>query len=102
MKEYSEELLSRILQAGTLGYPLSKIINIFDIEDIHEFEADFYNPESPVFKAYQRGVDKSDFIIDSKLFELAKTGDVLAINKYEQRKYERTYDFNLEKSLHNK
>lgn len=82
---------------GTLGYPSSKIINVLDIDDEKQFTKDFDNPRSEVAKAYKKGVDKADFIIDSKLFEMAKNGDLKALEKYEIRKRDQLYDAELEK-----
>ena len=84
--EYSEEFLANITRSGTLGYPLSKIVNVFDIEDEKQFEIDFDNPKSIIAKAFQKGVDKADFLVDTKLFEMARGGDLKALEKYESRK----------------
>ena len=84
--EYTEDFLKKMVQVGTLGYPLSKIINVLDIDDEKQFTKDFDNPKSEVAKSYQKGVDKADFILDSKLFEMAKNGDLNAMKKYEDKK----------------
>lgn len=84
--EYTEDFLRKIVQVGTLAYPLSKIINVLDIDDISQFSLDFDNPNSEIYKSYQKGLDKADFLIDSKLFDMAKNGDLDALNKYEIRK----------------
>lgn len=84
--EYDEEFLKKIVQMGTLGYPLSKIVNVLDIENIDQFTQDFDNKKSKVFVSYKKGVDKADFIIDSKLFEMAKSGDLKALDQYSKRK----------------
>jgi hypothetical protein len=84
--EYTEEFLNKMVQVGTLGYPLSKIINVLDIDNAKQFTTDFYNLKSKVAISYQKGVDKADFVLDSKLFEMAKNGDLKAMEKYEKRK----------------
>jgi len=84
--EYNEEFLKKMVQVGTLGYPLTKIINVLDIDNPKQFAKDFYNPASKVATSYQKGVDKADFILDTKLFEMAKAGDLKALDKYEARK----------------
>lgn len=84
--EYNEDFLKKMVQVGTLGYPLSKIINVLDIDDIKQFTKDFDNPKSQVAISYQKGVDKADFVLDSKLFDMAKGGDLKALDKYEDRK----------------
>jgi len=89
--EYNEDFLKKMVQVGTLGYPLSKIINVLDIEDHKQFTNDFDNPKSKVAISYQKGVDKADFVLDSKLFDMAKGGDLKALDKYERRKRSQLY-----------
>lgn len=89
--EYNEDFLKKMVQVGTLGYPLSKIINVLDIDDIKQFTKDFDNPKSQVAISYQKGVDKADFVLDSRLFDMAKGGDLKALDKYEVRKRNNIY-----------
>ena len=89
--EYNEDFLKKMVQVGTLGYPLSKIINVLDIDDAKQFTKDFDNPKSKVAISYQKGVDKADFVLDSKLFDMAKGGDLKALEKYERRKRTQLY-----------
>ncbi len=88
--EYNEDFLKKIVGVGTLGYSIEKIINVLDISDndINNFILDFKNKNSVVYKNYKKGLDKSDYAIDMKLFELAKNGDLKALEKYEKRKIE--------------
>ena len=95
--EYNEDILKKMVQVGTLGYPLSKIINVLDIEDTKQFTKDFDNPKSKVAIAYQKGVDKADFVLDSKLFDMAKGGDLKALDKYERRKRIQLYAEEIER-----
>jgi len=96
--EYTEDFIKKIVQMGTLGYPLSKIINILDIEDELKFEKDFYNVDNIVYKSYNKGIDKADFVLDSKLFDMAKNGDLRALKEYQERK--KNNQFNLRKETH--
>ncbi len=93
----TDDLLNKIVQLGTLAYPLQKIINVLDIEDVEGFTEAFYDPLSDVARAYQKGVDKSDFVIDSKLFDMAKNGDLKALEKYEANKKQRLWQLQKEK-----
>lgn len=95
--EYTEEFLKNIVQVGKLGYPLSKIINVLDIEDVETFTKDFYDPNSQVAINYRKGVDKSDFMIDLKLFNMAANGDLKALEKYEKRKLTHIYNNEVER-----
>lgn len=99
--EYNEEFLKKMVQVGTLGYPLSKIINVLDIDDAKQFTKDFDNPKSKVAVAYQKGIDKADFVLDSKLFDMAKNGDLKALQKYEERKRDQMYDAERERKERN-
>jgi len=80
---YSEDFLKKIVGVGTLGYSLQKIINVLDIEekDVEQFTEDFDNQSSPVAIAFQKGIDKADYAIDMKLFEMAKNGDLKALKE---------------------
>jgi 3-methyladenine DNA glycosylase AlkC len=84
--QYTPDQLSKVTQCGMLSYPPQKIVNIFDFEDEAKFLADFENKESEIYKAYQKGKDKADFIIDHKLFELAQKGDLNALKEFKLRK----------------
>ena len=69
-----------------LYYPISKILNILDLEDDAQFIKDFNNKNSDISKSYQKGVDKADFVLDLKLFKMASSGDLKALEKYELRR----------------
>lgn len=84
----SEEFLKKIIQMGSMGYGVDKIINILDIEekDKENFAKQFYDKSSLIYKSYKKGVDKADFLVDSKLFDLAKNGDLKAIEMFTEKK----------------
>lgn len=83
-----DELLRKITSLGTLDYNINKIINICDIEDadIQMFTKEFNTENSAIHRAYTKGKDKADYALDSRLFEMARNGNINAIKKYEQRK----------------
>lgn len=85
---YTTEQLGKMQHMGILGYPFEKVVNIMDIEDsqLEQFKKDWNNPESELMRKYQQGVDKAEYAIDIKLFELASKGDLKALQKYEERK----------------
>ena len=85
---YEDSFLSKIIQVGTLGYPFSKIVNVLDVEDVKTFKKDFYDKDHQVNIKYNVGLDKADLLIDSKIFEMAKGGDLKALEIYERRKHE--------------
>ena len=84
----TDETLKKIINLGALGYPADKCANVLDLtgEDRQSFLADFKNPKSEIAQAYQAGMDVADFEIDTKLLQLAKTGDAKSIQLLENRK----------------
>jgi hypothetical protein len=86
--EITEDILRKIKTIGTLGYPVGKIINVLNIPANEEdwFIREFRNKDSEIRRWYQKGVDQSDFEVDQKLFELSRSGDLKAIELYNQRK----------------
>ena len=85
---FEEDVLKKTTQFGALGYPLSKCLNILDLDpDLSvKYAAEFGDTTSEIYKKYQKGVDAAEFMIDSKLFEMARAGDLKALKEYEQRK----------------
>jgi hypothetical protein len=89
MNDYRDsDFLSKITSMGTLGYPLEKIINVLDISDGDGFRIIFDDPTTHVAKAYRKGQDKAEFLVDIKLMELIKGGDLDAMKLFEERRNE--------------
>ena len=86
--DITPEFLSKVETCGTLGYRAAKVINILEVPeaDARWFMKQFADKSSSIRRAFDRGVDKSDFMIDKKVFELAQTGDMAAIQEYARRK----------------
>lgn len=84
---YSEEILKKVVNLGSLRYPVEKCMNVLQLdgESRKEFEKDFLNQDSEIAKNYQTGIDVADFEIDTKLFNLARTGDPKAIKAFDER-----------------
>lgn len=87
--EYNEDFLNKVVQMGILGYDVTKVINVLDVPEVDEktFASDFINPESIIFKRYKKGVDKAEYALDAKLFDLAQKGNIAAMKKWEERQY---------------
>lgn len=82
IKKEQEE---QIINFGAFNYPSKKIASILEIKK-EEIDSEMKNKESALSKLLQKGVDMSDYVIDLKLFDLAKTGDLKALNKLDIRK----------------
>lgn len=77
-----------IVNFGALGYNASKMAIIIGAEEI-EIETLMKDSSSAFSKLYKKGVGVAEYVIDLKLFELAKTGDIKALEKLDQRKRQR-------------
>jgi len=86
--EITAEHISKLEACGSLGYRATKVANILDVPaaDVGWFLKQFADKGSRIRRAFDMGVDKSDFIIDKKVFELAQSGDMAAIQEYARRK----------------
>lgn len=86
MNQYSEDVINAVKSFGLLSYPLEKIVNLIsDItgEEIDKtsFKKDFNDPSSSIYNAYHKGRDMADYQINKKLFEMAKSGDLKALDE---------------------
>jgi hypothetical protein len=50
------------------------------------FIADFSNPDSEIAQAYAIGKDVVDFELDTKLLQLAKSGEIKAIQTFTKKR----------------
>lgn len=93
--EYSKEILTKVMQCGIFGYQLKKILNIIDITESEkkEFKKDFNNKNSILSIQYKKGLDRGDYILDSKLFDLAQNGDRQSFELFQERKEKRIIGF---------
>jgi hypothetical protein len=92
MTQYSDDILNAIKSFGLLSYPLPKIINLLpditgqDDIDMDTLSNDFHIEGSPIHTAYHKGIDMAEYQINKKLFDMAKAGDLDALEKFERRK----------------
>jgi len=90
--EIKKEQHEQIVNCGVFDYDAQKLSNIlgFKKEDI---ETEMKNKDSELSQLLQKGKDMADYVIDLKLFEMAKTGDIKALDKLGQRKGNRNSPF---------
>jgi len=81
----SDEQLKKCVTLGCLGYEVERSINIVEPADEAAFRIAFRTEGTQVWKAYRKGQDIAAFAIDSKLFEMAKNGDMKALATLEER-----------------
>ena len=77
-----------IVNFGALGYDAKKMSSILGVSEI-EILSELKNKDSEFAKLFQKGVDMSEYVIDMKIFALAKQGDLAAITEFEKRKEQR-------------
>lgn len=75
----------QIINFGVFGYDAKKISNILGF-DINDVKSAMIDKNSDLFKLLEKGRDMSDYVIDIKLFEMTKSGDIKALDKLEHRK----------------
>jgi hypothetical protein len=85
MKIENPEMIANF---GALGYNTKKMSSILGVPEI-EIITELKNKDSEFSKLFQKGVDMSEYVIDLKLFNLAKNGDLAALKKFEERKKQR-------------
>lgn len=74
-----------IVNAGAFGYSPKKLASILGITE-SDIQTEMKKKDSQFNKLMQRGKDTADYVIDLKLFELAKSGDIKAIEQLDYRK----------------
>lgn len=85
MNNYTDEQKKMIKNMGALNYPAATISSLMGL-DCNVIEKELKNKESEFYKIYQSGADYANYLIDLKLFEMAQSGDIQALNKLELRK----------------
>ena len=86
--EIKKEQQEMVINCGVFDYDARKLSNIlgFDKKDV---ELEIKNKESELNQLLQKGKDMADYVIDLKLFEMAKSGDLKALEKLNYRKNKR-------------
>jgi hypothetical protein len=74
-----------IINFGAFGYDAAKISSILEY-DIKEVEKQLKDAKSELNILMQKGRDMADYAIDKKLFEMARSGDIKAMEKLDTRK----------------
>lgn len=77
-----------IINFGAFGYDAKKMSSILGVSEV-EIIQELKNKDSEFAKLFQKGVDMSEYVIDLKIFNLAKQGDLEAIKVFEKRKEQR-------------
>lgn len=84
----SEEQKEHIINCGVFGYDPEMMSIVLEISQ-NEIEAELSNPDSEFSQLIKIGRDRAEYVIDMKLFQMAKSGDLRALEKFEMRKNKR-------------
>lgn len=68
----AKEAEEQIVNFGVFEYDTLKMSNILDVSE-HEIIKEMKNTSSDFYKLYQKGIDMADYVIDLKLFDMAKS-----------------------------
>lgn len=81
----TEDVEEKVITFGSLHYSADKMANILGWDE--KYIVKQMNDKSSDFsKLYKRGSDIAEYLLDKKLFEMAKSGDLKAMEKYEIKK----------------
>jgi len=80
-----KENKDKIINFGAFEYGAEKMSNILN-ESKESISLLMDNKKSEFYQLYKKGRDVSDYVIDLKLFEMAKSGDIKALDKFNHRK----------------
>ena len=78
------ELKEQIINFGAFGYTVKKMSYIL-MWDVSEVQALLNDVSSDFHKCYMKGEHTKDYVIDEKLFDMARSGDLKALSKFEHR-----------------
>jgi hypothetical protein len=84
MDNLTEEQQKMLKNMGALGYDAATIAAIMDFEE-DELERRLEDDSSEIRKFYNAGRKYAQYLVDLKLFEMAQSGDIKAIEKIELR-----------------
>jgi hypothetical protein len=83
--EITKEEEDKIINFGAFGYKIPKMARLLELDE-QIVKKEFDNKKSVFFALYQKGQDMADYVIDLKLFEMARSGDMKALETLEFRK----------------
>jgi endonuclease III len=72
----------KIHDFGALNYKAGKIASILG-ENVADIEKKMKEETNDFMKMYRRGRNMADYVLDKKLFEMARAGDLAAMKRYE-------------------
>jgi hypothetical protein len=84
-RDLTNEEKEKIINFGAFSYKEEKMAVILGWT-LQEIEKEFRNKKSEFSMLYEKGKAVSEYLIDVKMFEMAKAGDLKAMEKYQLSK----------------
>jgi len=81
----TEEQEEQIINFGVFGYSNERMSCLLGIDE-NGIEEEMEDTSSEFCKLYVKGKIKADYVIDCKLFDMARSGDIKALDKLNSRK----------------
>ena len=81
----NDEQKEVVIKCGAFGYDAEKLANILELS-VEVVEIEIKKKTSDIAICYKLGIDRFDFSIDSRLLQMAQSGDIKALEKLEFRK----------------
>jgi len=78
------ESKQQVINFGAFGYTAKKMSYIL-MWEISEIESLLKNEDSEFYKCYKKGEHTKDYVLDEKLFDMARSGDLKALEQFEFR-----------------
>lgn len=82
---FTEDEKDKIINCGAFNFTPRKIANVLDgwtVEEIKELKAD---PNSEFNQLLSRGRDRAEYVLTLQLFDMARAGDLKALEEFENR-----------------
>jgi hypothetical protein len=84
--EYSQEVLEMVKNSGAMSYPIERLCEIVEVDNLEQFRKDFFTVGSIIEKNYRAGKYLSEYVVDCAVMDLAQAGDQNAIKTWRGRK----------------
>ena len=87
--EITEDQKDQIANFGAFGYSNQRMSFVLEVPE-NEIEEEMNDTSSNFYSLYMTGKTKADYVIDCKLFDMARSGDIKALDKLSSRKSARS------------
>jgi len=83
-RNITEEQKEQIINFGAFDYRSEKISHIL-MWELKEVEKLIRDKKSEFYKLYMKGLHTRDYVLDEKLFDMSRSGDLKALEEFTHR-----------------